>query len=99
MSTEKKSQSKSATKVDTAGSEEKPKSGNESQDVILRMIELNSSGDAKRWNSGDNITFGFINIRKIEAVLKIPRSILLVNRSSSKPSQKNLNMMRYSRQD
>jgi hypothetical protein len=50
MSTEKKSKSKSATKVETAGSDEKPKFGNESQDVILRMIELNSSEEAKRWN-------------------------------------------------
>jgi hypothetical protein len=69
MSTEMKSKSKSATKVETAGSEEKSKSGNQSQDVILRMIELNS-GEAKRWNAGDNILLGFINIKKLEADLK-----------------------------
>jgi hypothetical protein len=77
MSTEMKSKSKFATKIETAG-EEKSKSGIESQDVILRMIGLNSSGEAKRWNAGDNILLGFINIKKLEADLK-DSSINLAN--------------------
>jgi hypothetical protein len=34
------------------------------------MIELNSSGEAKRWNNGDNIILGFINIQKFDADFK-----------------------------
>jgi hypothetical protein len=34
------------------------------------MIELNSLGEAKSWNSVDNILLGFINIKKLETDLK-----------------------------
>jgi hypothetical protein len=72
MSKEVKSKSKvqTATKVATDSGEEKSKFGIPIQDVITRMIHLNSSRETNRWNSGDNIILGFINIKKLEADLK-----------------------------
>jgi hypothetical protein len=77
---------KSKSKFETAGSEEKSKSGNQSHDTMLRMIELNLSGETKRWNSGDNIILGFINIKKLDADLK-DSSINLANKPSLKQTK------------